>query len=88
MKGGNMKTKIDILPTPRSPEFMGGRVYFHVMLAPNVIERLKQTAYARGYKPGMFLEELLDNVLPKKVRHKVIKRIPATVKMIRTKEVA
>ena len=80
-----MKT-IDILPSPKSPEFMGGRVYFHVLLAPSIIERLKMTSHVRGYKPGTFLEELLDNVLPKKVRSKVVKRTPAKLTMIRSKE--
>lgn len=77
---------IDVLPSPKSPEFLGGKIYFHVLLSPSIIERLKMTAHVRGYKPGPFLEELLDNVLPKKVKSKVIKRTPAKITMIRAKE--
>jgi hypothetical protein len=77
---------IDVLPSPKSPEFLGGKIYFHVLLSPTIIERLKMTAHVRGYKPGPFLEELLNNVLPKKVRTKTIKRQPAKISLVRSKE--
>jgi len=56
------------------------------MLAPSVIERLKLTAHNRGYKPGPFLEELLDSVLPTKIRRRSVKQIRANIKLIRSKE--
>lgn len=78
--------KHDVLPSPKSPDFIGGRVYTHFMLPPGIVERLKQTAFSRGYKPANFLEELLDSVLPKRINRRITKRLPARISLVRTKE--
>lgn len=77
---------VDVLPKPKSPELLEGKVYFHVLLPPGIIGRLKATAFNRGYKPGPFLEELLDVVLPKKVKAKVVRKVTAKIKLVRQKE--
>jgi len=77
---------IEVLPPPVSPEFDGGRVYYHVLLSPAIIERLKATAGQRGYKPGPFLEAVLDAVLPLKIVHKNHRTLAAKVRYTRSKE--
>jgi hypothetical protein len=77
---------IEVLPPPIVPDYNGGRTYYHVLLNPNVIERLKVTAHKRGYKPGPFLEVLLDTVLPSKVDTSMIKSKRAKISYVRTKE--
>jgi hypothetical protein len=77
---------IDVLPAPKSPDFNGTKVYVHFMIAQSIDARLRATAFARGYKPAAFLEELLDAVLPKKIKRKYTKRatVPAKIKLLRS----
>lgn len=55
----------DVLPTRRTVADVKTKVYLHVQIDPEIVQRLKRTASERGYKPGEFLEQLLDTVLPK-----------------------